>query len=85
MCLEMSGRVITVGAAQVTFSGMAKKELGVIKAVKCSTGLTNALPISHDQRITLDHFKFGCRNLKSFTELIHRKSSCLCLYEAENF
>lgn len=42
-----------------------KKEMGVIKAVNSSTELTNTLLISHDQRITLDHFKFGCRNLKS--------------------
>lgn len=39
--------------------------MGVIKAVMSSTELTNALLVSHDQRTALDHFKSGCRNLKS--------------------
>lgn len=64
MCLEMSGSHYHGGCTSNLFWD-GKKEMGVIKAVNSSTELTNALLISHDQRITLDHFKFGCRNLKS--------------------
>lgn len=55
------------------------KEMGVIEALKSSTELTNALLISHGQRITLDHFKFGCRNMKSSQSSYTEKPlSCVC-------
>lgn len=58
------------------------KEMEVIKAVKSSTELTNALLISHDCKIALYRFKFRFRNLES-SHSSYTENPRFPLFEAE--